>query len=134
MLVSFWFVDVRKIERVSRMQHGVGEDLLLIIVHAVQVNGHQQRANLVVSDRAARDAVDEEIDLTARKLFAVTLLADYILRSQIASPFLVRTTACAETASPWPTASSPSPVLAFTLTHEISTPKTSAIFSRIAGT
>ena len=47
---------------------------------------------------------------------------------------LTSTTACAETASPWPTASSPSAVLAFTLTQEISTPRTSAIFSRIEST
>src|SRR6185295_2838802 len=113
------------------MQHGVRENLLLGIVHAVEVDGHEQRAYLVIRNCAARYAVDEELDLLARKSLAVTFLSDNVLRSQFASPLLRRTTACADTASPSPTASSPSPVLALMLTQEISTPRTSAIFSRI---
>ena len=66
------------------------EDLLLGVVHAVQVDGHQQRADLVVGDTAARDALDEEIDFLTRELFAVTFFSDDVLRSQIVSPFKKR--------------------------------------------
>jgi hypothetical protein len=68
------------------MQHGIRKNLLFRVVHAVQVDRHQQSANLIVSDSTARDAVDEEIDLLARKFFAVTFLSDDVLRSQLASP------------------------------------------------
>src|ERR1044072_1412801 len=64
------------------MQHRVGEQFLLGVVHTVEEDGHQQRADLVISDGSVRDALDEEGDLVAGELLAVALLADYVLRSQ----------------------------------------------------
>ncbi len=67
------------------MQHREGEQLLFGVVHAVQVNCHQQRAYLVVGDSAVGDAGDEKSDLLAGELFTVTLFADYVLRSHSGS-------------------------------------------------
>ena len=36
------------------------------LVHAIQVNGHEERADLIVGNAAAGDAVDEELDLFTR--------------------------------------------------------------------
>jgi hypothetical protein len=66
MFVSFRFGNVGEVENVSRVEHRFGEDLLLVLVHAIQVNGHQQRTNLVIGDAAARDAANEELDLFPR--------------------------------------------------------------------
>lgn len=65
------------------MKHGVGQHFLLDVVHAFEEDGHQQRADLIIGDRAARHAVDEETDLLARKLSAITFFSDYVLRSQM---------------------------------------------------
>ena len=83
MFVCFWFGNARKIQSASRMQHSLGEDLLLGIVHAVKVNGHQQCAGLIVGDGAAGHALDEEGDLFGREGFPVALLSNYVLRSQV---------------------------------------------------
>jgi hypothetical protein len=64
------------------VQHGVGKVCLLVIVHTIQVDGHEQSANLIVGNRAARDAFDKEGDLLARKVIAIAFSANYVLRSQ----------------------------------------------------
>ena len=66
MFVSFWFGNVGEVENVSRVEHRFGEDLLLRLVHAIQVNGHEQRTNLIIRDATARDSVNEELDLFTR--------------------------------------------------------------------
>ena len=47
------------------MQHSVGEDFLLSLVHTVEVDGHQEGANLIVGDGPARHPFDEESDFGA---------------------------------------------------------------------
>lgn len=64
------------------MQHCIGEDRLLGIVHAIQVDGHEQGADLIVGNRPPRHAFNEERDLIARESLAVPFLANYVLRSQ----------------------------------------------------
>src|SRR5262249_39067243 len=66
MLVSFWFGNIGKVENVSGVEHRLGEDLLLVLVHTVQVDGHEQRADLIIRDAAARDSADEELNLFTR--------------------------------------------------------------------
>lgn len=121
------------------MEHGLGELGLLGLIHAIKKDRHQQGADLIVGDCAPGDAVDKKLDLVACQIQAIAFLSDDVLWSQIVSPSpscfglpaVISTTACAPTASPRPTASIPSPVLAFTLTTEGSTASTCAIFSRI---
>ena len=67
-LSAFGLANVGEVEDVAGLQHRLGQGLLLGVVHAVQVDGHQQRADLVVGDAAAGDAVDEEVDLFAREI------------------------------------------------------------------
>src|ERR1041384_6326263 len=114
------------------MKHRIGEDFLPGVSHAVQVNRHQQRANLIVGNATTGYAVDKERDFFWREFLAISLLPNHVLRSQDMSPlFFIRTTADADTARPSPTASSPSDVFAFMLTFEISTPSASLMRSRI---
>jgi hypothetical protein len=54
------------IEDVSGVEHRFGEDLLLVLVHAVQVDRHEQRTDLVIGDAAACDSANEEFDLFTR--------------------------------------------------------------------
>src|SRR5436309_13137012 len=133
MLVNFRFRDVREIEYLAGMKHGVRQPCRPACTHAVEKDRHQQRRRLIVSHRAARHAVNEERNLLVREAAAIAFLLDHILRSQT-HPHYTRSskiTACTVTASPRPTASSPSPVFAFTLTHEASTFNVCARFSRI---
>src|SRR4030095_13604703 len=54
------------------------------LVHAVQVDRHQQRADLVIRNASARDSADEEVDLVARKALTVSVLSYDVLWSQAA--------------------------------------------------
>ncbi len=67
MLVSLGFGNTGEVERDSRLQHRFGERLLFGLIHAVEVDGHQQRANLVVGNVAMSDTRNEEIDLFTRE-------------------------------------------------------------------
>lgn len=113
------------------MKHRFRQRGLFRIGHAPEKDRHQQSRALIVGDLAARYAVNEERDLGARKFRAITFPANDVLRSQLDSSES-KTTACTVTASPWPTASNPSPVFAFTLTQPWSTPRVAARLSRIA--
>src|SRR5215213_5178744 len=66
MLICFWFGNVRKVENVAGVEHGFRQSLLLRLVHAVEVDGHEERADLIVGNAAAGDACDEEVDLFTR--------------------------------------------------------------------
>src|SRR5689334_5519346 len=66
MFVGFWFGNVGEVEDVAGVQHGFGECLLLGIVHAVQVNGHEESADLVVGNAPVANSRDEEVDLFTR--------------------------------------------------------------------
>lgn len=135
MFVGLGFVNVGEVERNSGAQHGLSQRLLFGLVHSVEIDRHQQRADLVVRDVVMRYARDEEINLRSRELLAVALLPNDVLRSQmfsliVYSPerLVINTAAWAVIANPWPTASSPSPVLALTLTQLSSTPSVEAMF------
>jgi len=52
------------------------------VIHAIEVNGHQQCANLVISDLAVRHSIDEEFNLFMRQRLTVSLFSDNVLRSQ----------------------------------------------------
>src|SRR5688500_11716227 len=124
------------------MENGLSELGLLGFIHPIQINCHQQGADLIVRDCALSDAVDKKLDLVACQSQAIAFLSDDVLWSQTVSPSpscfglpaVISTTACAPTASPRPTASIPSPVFALTLTTEGSTASTCAMFSRIEAT
>ena len=68
------------------MQHGLGKRLLLGVVHAVEIDGHQQCADLIVGNGPLRHAVDEEVDLFTGEMLAVAFLSNYVLRSQSSLP------------------------------------------------
>src|SRR5712671_1053920 len=82
MLVCFWFSDVRKVEGASRMEHGLSQGLLLGVIHALEVNSHQQRTDLIIGNAIMRNSLDEEHDLFARQTLAVSFFSDDVLRSQ----------------------------------------------------
>jgi len=52
------------------------------VIHAIEVNGHQQCADLVIGDLAVRDPIDEELNLFTRQRLTVSLFSDNVLRSQ----------------------------------------------------
>jgi hypothetical protein len=65
-LSAFGLGMSEKSRNVAGVEHGLGQSLLLGVVHAVQVDGHEQRADLIVGNAAAGDACDEEVDLFTR--------------------------------------------------------------------
>src|SRR5215510_14269834 len=123
MFVSFWFGNSGEVENITRVEHRFSERLLLILVHPIQIDGHEQGTNLVIGDATARHSGNEELDLFARKIRTISFSSDDVLRSHLLS---INTTAWTVTASLCPTASGPSQVLALTLTHTGSTPRTPA--------
>src|SRR5262245_24624860 len=82
MFVCFWFRDVGKVEDAAGMQHRFSQRLLLLIIHAIEVDGHQESTGLVIGNLSGGDAVDEVRDLFTRQDLAVSLFPDYVLRSQ----------------------------------------------------
>jgi len=66
MLVCFWLGNVRKVEDASGVEHCLSQCLLLFIIHAIEINGHEQRADLVIGNFAACDTFNEERDLFTR--------------------------------------------------------------------
>jgi hypothetical protein len=66
MFVCLWFGNVGEVEDVAGVEHGLGQSLLLGIVHAIQVDGHEERADLVIGDAAIGNSLDEEVDLFTR--------------------------------------------------------------------
>src|SRR3954447_12013747 len=83
MFVSFWPVNVRKVEKGSRMQHRMGKSVLLGLVHSAMKNRHQQRRSLVIDNLTSGNAVHEVLYLFNRKRLAVALLPDNVLWSQL---------------------------------------------------
>src|SRR6267143_6709721 len=83
MFVRFWFGDVSEVENHPGVQHRFSQQLLLGLVHAVEIDGHQQSADLVISYLFAGYAADEEIDLFTREMFAIAFFANDVLRSQV---------------------------------------------------
>ena len=81
MLIGLWFGDVGEVEDDPRVQHRFGEGLLLTRVHAIQVDRHQQRANLIVRNLSARYATYEEFDLFIGEMFTIALFANNVLWS-----------------------------------------------------
>ena len=65
------------------MEHRVRQAGLLGVAHASEKNRHQQSGALVISDLAAGNATDKELDLVTRKLRAVPFSANDVLWSQI---------------------------------------------------
>ena len=65
MLVCFRFGNIGEVEDVAGVEHCFRQRLLLCLVHAIQVNGHEQRADLVVSNATAGNSADEEVNLFA---------------------------------------------------------------------
>ena len=62
-------------------------------IHAIEINGHEQCADLVVGYVAAGDAGDEEFNLFTRETQAVSLFSYDVLWSQAASLVLSISTA-----------------------------------------
>src|SRR6185295_14562773 len=85
MFVCFWFGNVREVENVSGVEHCFSQCLLLVFVHAIEIDGHEQRTDLIVGYLAAGDARDKELDLFTRQALSVSLFSDNVLRSQAAS-------------------------------------------------
>src|SRR6266550_5827910 len=83
MFVRFWFGDVSEVENNSGIQHRLSQRLLLGLVHAVEVDGHQQSADLIISYLFARYAADEEIYFFTREMFAIPFFANDVLRPQV---------------------------------------------------
>ena len=70
------------VERDAGAQHGLSQSLLFSLIHSLEVDRHQQRADLIVRDFVVRYTRDKEINLCSRELLAVALLTNDILRSQ----------------------------------------------------
>jgi hypothetical protein len=70
--------QVRQVHPVARPDHSVGEPRGLVVGHAAQDDGHQQRGGLVVGDFSPDDPFDEQVDRLARKRLSVTLPGDDI--------------------------------------------------------
>jgi hypothetical protein len=58
------------------VDHRIGQPRGLVGVHPAQNDGHQQSRRLIIRQRAAGHAVDEEANLLAGKRTAVPLLHD----------------------------------------------------------
>ena len=65
MLVDGDVMDRRKIDRVARMHHRVGEDRDFLVIHAPEENRHAKGAHLIIGDRVFASAVafDDEANL-----------------------------------------------------------------------
>jgi len=83
MFVGLWFSNVREIECDTGAQHRLSQRLLFVLVHPVEVDRHQESADLIVRDVVMRDTCDKEINLCPRELLAVAFLPNDILRSQM---------------------------------------------------
>jgi hypothetical protein len=82
-LVGDEVVLVAQVPLIARPQHGLGQRGHLLGDHAVDGDGHQQRRHLVVGDRPAREAFDEELDLARLERPAAALLVEELVNAVI---------------------------------------------------
>ena len=78
--------DGGQIDHVAGVGHDVGQHGGLLVSHAAQVDGHEQRRHLVVGHIACHIAVDGEGQLFMVQRAAVALLGDNIVHSHSFSP------------------------------------------------
>src|SRR5882724_9133311 len=97
MFVGFWFRDIGEVENHPGIQHRFRQRLLLGLVHAIEVDSHQQSADLIISNLLAGYAPNEEIDLLTREMFAIPLFPNNVLRSQVHLSWERRHPACCVT-------------------------------------
>ena len=71
--------DRGQVDPVAGVGHDLGEGGGLGVGHAAQVDGHEQRAHLVVGDLPGHIAVDGERDLGFAQRAAVALFGDDVI-------------------------------------------------------
>ena len=66
MFICFGFGNVGEVEDAAGFEHRFSEVLLLALAHAVEVDGHEQRTDLIISNTSSCNAVNKKADFLAR--------------------------------------------------------------------